>query len=181
MGNPQLTDIKIGWLSGIIDGEGSITMGSHVRHGDTQYMPRVSITNSDPEIIWETIQILEALGCTYYVKPRVQMAGHLGKREMWDIAVFRFEALEKLLTAVIPWLHGKKAKGMLMLSFVCKRLPKINKWKNCKRGYTPDEVSDAENVRKFNDCTRDSEYKEKIQSVLRGNPVESGRNDQALS
>jgi len=182
MENPQVSDIKIGWLSGIIEGEGSIIMAISRVEKRVQYAPRVTITNTDPGIIWETTQVLEALGCGYHIGHRDAGVGHHGDRALWDVVVCRLISLEKLLKAVIPWLHGsKKARGMLVLSFVCKRIPKIQKGTSKDRAYTPDEISDAERFRNFNDRTRDSEFMEKIQSVLQGNLAERGRNDRATS
>ena len=180
MENPQVTDIRIGWLIGIIEGEGSIIMGMSRVGKRVQYMPRVTITNTDPGIIWEATQVLEALGCGYHIVQRDAGNGHYGDRTLWDLIVCRLVSLEKLLKAITPWLCGsKKARAMLVLSFVCKRIPKIQNGTNKDRAYMPDEILDAERIRNFNDRTRDSEYTEKIQSVLQGKLAERGRNDHA--
>lgn len=182
MENPQVTDIQIGWLSAIIEGEGSIIMGVSRVGKRVQYMPKVTVTNTDPGIIWETTQILEALGCGYHIVQRDAGKGHYGDRALWDVMVCRLVSLEKLLKATIPWLHGsKKPRAMLMLSFVLKRIPKLQNGPNKDRAYMPDEISDAEGIRNFNDRTRDSIFLEKVQSVLRGKLEERGRNDHAAS
>lgn len=182
MDNPQVTDIQVGWLTAIIEGEGSIIMAVSRVGKRTQYMPRVTITNTDPAIIWETTQILDAIGCGYHIVKRDAGDGHRGERDLWDVVICRLTSLEKLLKKISPWLHGsKKARAMLTLSFVCKRIPKIQNGTNRDRAYTPDEISDAERFRNLNDFTRDSEFTEKIKSVLQGNLAECGRNDHASS
>ncbi len=180
MDNPQATDIQIGWLAGIIDGEGSIAMGWHVGKRDRGvYNPAVSIVNSNPQIIWDAMSILELIGCTYHVSARGDR-NSLGDRTIWVIQIHRMSSLVTLLRKMVPHLRGKQARAGIMLSYVMSRAPKVNsgnKW--CDRAYTDQEKSWAEKIRSLNDYTRDSEFTEKIESVLQGNLAEPGRNDPA--
>jgi hypothetical protein len=183
MENPQVTDFELGWLAGIWDGEGSIGVSAQTRKGmRTAYRPFVSIGNSDPCIILRIVEDLDIIGCKYFIGMRSESpAPHFGNKPMYQIMLCRFSEIAILLKKLMPHLTGiKKAKASLMLTFVIKRIQKINTCGNSKRHYTDDEIADAERIRNLRDFTQSSEVQkatEKIKSVLRGNPGESGRND----
>lgn len=96
MDNPQVTEFEIGWLIGIIDGEGCYTLAKTVRHGDVSLIPGIKIVNTNLEIVEEIIRILKALGIAHYVynawrtknqKPakRIEIMGLLRIKKFFDL------------------------------------------------------------------------------------------------
>lgn len=134
----------VAWLAGIIDGEGSITMGFYKARG--VYGPAVSIVNTDQSILDECLRILGVLGCSSTVHRR--KINHLGTRPVTQIVVANHASVMRLLEIVHPYLRSekKRVRGKAMLEFVQSRLPKSSE-RNESRGYTPREVELAAQVR----------------------------------
>lgn len=64
--DPVLPPADLGWLAGIIDGEGSIALS----HGGTRSPHlRVGITNGSEAILAKVYAILKAAGISYYAHP----------------------------------------------------------------------------------------------------------------
>jgi len=160
MGNPQVSETRLAWLAGIIDGEGSINMA---KDKSGRYNPQITIVNTDANIILEIATVLNDIGCPFFLQQRKEMNGHYGKKPLWEVQIHRLTALTTLLKSIVPWLVGKKAKGMLMLKYV--QLRSTNP--NINRTYTVEEKNIAEENRHFNDRTRYSSKEEMIQSELR--------------
>ena len=60
---------KIGWLAGIIEGEGCITIGKSTRseNGRLRYNFQIKLDNTNPLMVLEFHRLLG--GCLYEVKP----------------------------------------------------------------------------------------------------------------
>jgi len=171
MDNPQVTDTQIAWLAGILDGEGSITMGYDKKK---HYTPMIAVVNTNPEMIFEVCRILNELGCAFHAAARGDNRGSLGEKTCWQIQVHRLTSVEKILRRITPWLIAKKSRAQLMLVFVSSRIPKLNikpRGRGSPSPYSEEEIKVGERIRHLNDCTQDSE-KEKIQSELRGKLAE---------
>jgi hypothetical protein len=126
MGNQQVTEARIGWLAGIVDGEGSLLFGGSNKKGHQRYTPILTICNTDPGMILEITKIYESLGVSFYVFHRSQNEDqqHFGKKLMHGINVNRLSSLDVLLPILIPNLITKRDKAVLILQFIKKRLPK---------------------------------------------------------
>lgn len=168
MGNPQVTDLA--YFAGIIDGEGSVTMGFTTKPR-VQYAPGVTVVNTDASIINKCIAVLDEIGCKYHISIRKD-TGRLGTKPIWNIQVHRFDSLDRLFTLIIPFMVGKADKAKLVHRWVKLRLPKVQAGCNKDRSYTEEEVTLANEIRNLNDCTRETTHVVKIQSELPGNPVE---------
>ena len=156
MGNQQVTEARIGWLAGIVDGEGSIMFGGTKRNDHHIYTPIVTICNTDPGMILEITKIYESFGIAFYIQHREggSCTGNLGKKTLHQITVNRLSALSILLPLLIPSLITKRTKAVLMLQFVMKRLPKKLYGSNGSRRYTEDEIAVVESFRHPNDYTQ---------------------------
>jgi len=142
MDNQQVTEARIGWLAGIVDGEGSLLFGGSNKSGHQRFTPIITICNTDPGMILEITKIYESLKVSFYVFHRNggDLTGHFGRKQIHGINVNRLSSLEILLPILIPHLITKNTKAVLMLQFVKKRLPKKD-LSNKDREYSEDELA----------------------------------------
>lgn len=131
--NPQQTvsDAEIGWLVGIIEGEGTITIqiSKRARMQALRVEPRIIITNTDQGIIDACLGILTKLGIGRWVrhtKPNNEKYAALVNRSYKDITyihVTGFLRVVKLLELCKVYMRGEKQKrAEVLLRFVKNRL-----------------------------------------------------------
>jgi hypothetical protein len=118
---------ELGWLGGIIDGEGSIDLKLATKlygytHG--RYLtitPSLIIGNTDELIIRKVCELYDSMGLTYYKKlVAPKKASH---KPMWRIKIERMKTLEKLIPTIKQFLFGiKREKAELVLQFCRKRI-----------------------------------------------------------
>lgn len=131
--NLQVTGLvaKIGWLAGIIDGEGSIVLLISERKGadarcNLRVQPRVIVGNTDQGIIDRMIEVLEHLGIGRYIKhdrpmPR-DIPGFHPNKPVTTVYVEGFKRLKILLTVVAPHLAGEKQRrAEILLRYIRQR------------------------------------------------------------
>lgn len=147
MGNPQVTESRLGWLAGILDGEGSVIMAKVKRAWGYNYSPRIAITNTDEEIVREVEAILNALGIRYYYSNRA--SGGLGTKPIVDIILTRLQDLADLIKLLAPHTVGiKKQRMLIMLQFLLSRITKKHlNGKNSMNKLTESEIALAESIR----------------------------------
>jgi hypothetical protein len=107
---------KYGYLAGIIDGEGCITVGRGIReNGVINYNSIVMVTNTNKAVIeW----LHEQFGGMYYgSKPN-----NLVSKPSYRWRLLKKKDIELLLLAIIPYLIIKKEQAKVLLEFV--RLPR---------------------------------------------------------
>ena len=161
MGNQQVTDADLGWLAGVVDGEGSIAI-QRCHHNTPSgrrgyYSARCQVVNTDPGIIAAVLNMLACLDVGHYVTE----SARAGCRMLITVRVDRFESIERLLVAISPHLRGeKRARAGLLLRFVRARMShgknvRGNRFLNVP--YTVEEAATAEQLLhgNLNDYTRD--------------------------
>lgn len=135
MGDPQgtldVTDVEIGWLAGIIDGEGTIAFSvySAPRYRDIRVKPQIIVTNTDRPLIERVSQIMGRLGVGAHFQTREQRHPEGFKavryRPLHVVNVSGFKRTLRLLPFIIPYLvTSKKEKGELVLRYMQQRLAK---------------------------------------------------------
>jgi len=122
-----LTHFEIGWLAGIIDGEGSLAHYYSIRNHDPSLKRSPSygvyIVNSDMDILNDVKKIynkIEVFGnINLKSATKKQREGSFAyTKPCYELVVRRRLDVEKLLKLVIPFLHGnKKVKARAMLDF----------------------------------------------------------------
>lgn len=126
IGNQQATQAEIGWLAGIIDGEGylglSVSKKILADKSTSQLVcAMMHICNTDEEIVLRTQQILEKMDITAYVRASdtTKYFG-AGRKIIYKIQVKRGSNMIRLLENIGSNLTGnKKQRGKLILEF-CK-------------------------------------------------------------
>ncbi len=131
MDNQQATDLEIGWLAGIIDGEGwlgfSVTQDKRPGVGDYRrgicVKTELKITNCDEAIIERATGILQKLGVNPYRRTHKQLG--VGRRPVHECAIKHMASIERVLPTMQPHLTGnKQQRAAIMLRFITLR--KVN-------------------------------------------------------
>lgn len=123
MGNQQETvlETEYGWLAGIIDGEGSISINKSISHRTSiVYCARVQVPNTNQMIIDKVRSIFDRIGAE----------GHTEKRQSQNIkwkvcsiiTLNSAKDIDILLPKIIPYLIGKKSHAEVLYRFVHSRL-----------------------------------------------------------
>ena len=116
-------EIRLSWLGGILDGEGTISFASKYSPTSRQiqyhFRPQITVTNSDPKMIEEITKILKDVDCAYYIKS----AGNPNKRKAnWKVYTqIHFEGmrrLHKFLPIITPYLITKRRQAELILQYI---------------------------------------------------------------
>jgi hypothetical protein len=104
-----LTDIQLGYLAGIIDGEGSISLTGYP-YKPFAMRPRVQIANTDLSML-TTIQ--GWVGGYVYSRP-VRIPG---RKQVFGLAFQSRADILELLRIVEPYLIIKKAQAQLLIAW----------------------------------------------------------------
>lgn len=122
MGNQQATQIEIGWLAGIIDGEGYLGFQVYkTRNHHQSISTELSVVNTDEQIIIKAQKIMLKIG----VNPYINMSSYKMKnkpthKNTWKIVVHRLNTVLKVLEVVNPYLTGAKQDRAILVLEYCK-------------------------------------------------------------
>jgi hypothetical protein len=120
-----MDNTKIAWLAGLIDGEGSIGMyAQRMKKRDGKYITfhrtQVTIANDDVNIVAEAQRVIsEIIGRNAYVATAINNRTYVHHK----VSVCPRKDCIKLLTAVEPYLIGKKAQAQILLSVLKSHRP----------------------------------------------------------
>ncbi len=184
--NQQATvsEIELGWLAGMIDGEGCIHIDLDPRGGAHPYL---TITNTNFEVIEKVADIWHRLGVGCRVYTRRQNSKW---NPVKDCFVIGYRRLKPALIAVMPHLVGKADEALLLYRFVESRLNKcfsLNgklRCRNEERHYSQEEMKIIQALkdkklrnRVLRDYTPDCD---KAEDIVRATQrwVEADRNNQ---
>jgi len=122
MGNQQATREEIGWLAGIIDGEGYLGFNynkdKRKKRGDYVFLtPCLHISNTDEEIVLKSRDIVRKLGVNPYI--RATKATKQVRKDQYRIQIHHMAKMKIILDIVLPYLTGiKKKRAELILEFI---------------------------------------------------------------
>lgn len=138
MGNQQgtlkVSEAELGWLAGIIDGEGSVILFLGVRKGGkiNNVSPQVVVGNTDFALIDRYVDILDRLGAGVHVSTRlpcyktgVEGAKPSSKKykTLKVASTVGFKRVKTLLDAITGYLvTEKQRKSELLLKLIDRRL-----------------------------------------------------------
>ena len=141
---------KLAWLAGIWDGEGSITIFSHIeKNGCRKLCPTISLWNTDIKMIAEVIKILDSFGIRLTIY--AQYARKEKHSDCYKLLSRNMTKIQKFLEIITPYLISKKPQAELLKRFVDSRLSKmVNGIKPQKWNYTEEEQSFEQQMRILN-------------------------------
>ena len=111
----------IGYIIGMLDGEGSYQLGcKYVRSDRHYYSPKVSIFNNNPKIIQQVINALKYIGISYHVwSPQIKGKE---KRIVYRIQIAGIRRVKKFTDLILEYPSGKKERAKLLNDFCNYRL-----------------------------------------------------------
>lgn len=119
----MVSEVRLAWLAGMFDGEGSITVFKHKeRNGTTKLCPSLLVTNCDINIINECDKIFKELGTSFHLFERVN--DKQSHKNSFQINTRNQQYMLTVLKAIEPYLIGKKAQAELSIRFLEKRVGK---------------------------------------------------------
>lgn len=110
----RISKRDLGWLAGIIDGEGSINLSILRRNG--QIIPFLEIGNTNVPTAQKATRIMKTLtekSIRCYPKN-----SQMGYRPCWKVQATSHAAIKSVLQAVLPDLEGKRPQAELMLRYL---------------------------------------------------------------
>lgn len=109
--------VKLAWLAGIFDGEGTITTTKN--NGTTR--PLLQVTNTNQPLLTEVQTLLNEL-VKRPVRACLQQRGKLSVKPCYYLYVTKQSEVKLVLEALIPYLIGKREQAVLLLEYVNIRL-----------------------------------------------------------
>jgi len=119
MGNQQVTDLELGWLAGILDGEGHISMRSSIFQNEIHYSVGFGFTNTSEELLKKVEMICGKLGANLHWQRKAKINQRL---QGWDLATRKIINCKRVLAPLLPLLTSKKEKAKHVLAFCERRL-----------------------------------------------------------
>uniref|UniRef100_A0A6M3J672 Putative homing endonuclease n=1 Tax=viral metagenome TaxID=1070528 RepID=A0A6M3J672_9ZZZZ len=124
MDNPQATDGELGWLAGIIDGDGWVGVCVETEHWyrtghntrQKSIRTEVRITNTDMGIIDHAAEIMRKIGINPYIR---QQGKTKNGTKVYDVSTKRMKSVAILLRPLVSHLAGtKRERAQLVLDFI---------------------------------------------------------------
>lgn len=123
MGNQQATQAEIGWLAGIIDGEGHIGISMVNRKVSRSVAVDLQIVNTDSELIDRVATIMRKLDVNPHIRERVHIKATWSTNTI--VSLRKFAHVRRILIAVMGNLTGiKRAKANMVLALIESRMKK---------------------------------------------------------
>jgi len=113
---------RLNWLGGIIDGEGTVTVIKRVdkRWKQNCWQPRISIANTNLQIIEEIIDILKINRIPYYLQSKKNPNPIWKKR--YDVVICGIRRCNNAIPKLLRFLVAKKEKMQYLLEWCAYRL-----------------------------------------------------------
>jgi hypothetical protein len=112
--NKNINPIAIGYMAGMIDGEGGIYLLKVKRNkGFTRFVPRIEIFNTNKEAL---TYLQKEFQCgRLYPNHR---GNWLSKKPVWYLRILKLNDVYMILKTVAPYLHVKKKMADLMIRYL---------------------------------------------------------------
>lgn len=157
MDNPQVTQTDLAYLAGSMDADGYFSIRRTIQkggHKNAQYSPRIGFVNSNTLILTKVRQIMDDLNIKYYFKENGCGGFDGSKKQTWRISIETMTNSVSLITAILPYLTGKKFQAECILEYCERRIAVsgINRKGKCntKKKYTQRDFELVNNVYEAN-------------------------------
>ena len=170
--NQQQTasDAEIGWLAGILEGEGSICLTVSQRNERRKILrvtPKIIFTNSDKDLMEAVVSILDKIGVGKWVRHTTpnnvstlfKLNGKTTNefKDMMFVYVTGMKRVGRLLEAIIPVMFGEKKERALRLHrFIDARIVKAEE--SGKSSNYKYDREDADNILSFLELTQTKRF-----------------------
>lgn len=117
----MLTETEKAWLAGFWDGEGSITIFTHMeKNGREKICPTIGVTNTHEGVIAHVVELLDRLGTSFSIQTRKRQEDKF--KDAYHVHTRNMAYIKVVLEALQPYLVCKKAQCSLVLRYVNKKL-----------------------------------------------------------
>ena len=144
LGNQQVTLLELGWLAGIIDGEGYVGMQlERIRKHSVVRRATVGlqISNTDEEIALKAISIIKKFGVNPYLKIDKTALRKSTKKTVFVVTIHRMAVLLRVLKPIIQYLTGnKKLRAELVIEFCESRIKNVIRGSHTQNFYSKREL-----------------------------------------
>lgn len=107
--------IELGWLGGIFDGEGTITITIRGRKNQTDLLtPRITVANTDKRIIDKIVSIYKKHNIPYWISYK---EGKGNWKESWRVEITGIKRTLKILPLLKDYLVAKKDLAIKVLDW----------------------------------------------------------------
>jgi hypothetical protein len=147
MDDPQgtlaVTDIELGWLAGVIDGEGTIAFSPYpLRHKgkiiqELRIKPQIIVTNTDKVLIEKVSDIFGRSNIGVHFQTRTQHGNSFSGnkltryRPLHVANISGFKRARKALELIGPHLVSKRVKAEMVLRYIVQRELKRSGKREC--------------------------------------------------
>lgn len=137
-GTLAVTDIEIGWLAGVIDGEGTVAFSPYpLRSGgkiiqELRIKPQVIVTNTDKALVEKVADIFGRCNVGVHFQTRTQHGRSFEGnkptkyRPLHVANISGFKRAKRALELVTPHLVSKKTKSEMVLRYIVQRELKLS-------------------------------------------------------
>lgn len=109
---------KLAWLAGMIDGEGSLRIYRQRIGQSLRFFAQIHITNTNLRIIAEVKSLFDALGIEFNVREIGNRKRNPAHAPCYSVRATKNSAMRKLLSAMLPYLVGKRDQAETVLKFL---------------------------------------------------------------
>lgn len=146
MNEAQQELIDIGWIAGIIDGEGHLGIAKRYHY----YVTHIGINNTTKDTIDRVISIYKKWGVGHCVVARSRGGN---RRDDWEVVVESMPRVLRLIEVVGKHLVGKRLHVEIILKFIESR-QKLPRWStsigSTDRAFSEYELSLVKQIRALN-------------------------------
>ena len=168
----KVTDIEIGWVVGLIDGEGSFFLNGRNHKGDRphtrkyQITPFIHIVNQSIPILNKLTDILDRLELAYYVQwnESHRRTGQF-TRYTWILWVAGFKRIERFLNMFQPYIVGKSKQADVLRDFINSRKEQLKG--NSNSSYTEEEIGMIDKIKTLNNTQGQSDVPQRLHARQR--------------
>ena len=152
MSQPKMTilwhsELEKGWFIGFLEGEGTITITSQ---GHNHYTPRVSLANTELELLSKAYRILKKLGLKPVFRKYMRIKSQIGEKPLHQLYIKGMKCVYPLLISIVSDLTGRKQKlAKLVIKYCESRMGKVHKAPKLRK-YSPYEMKIIEEVHNIN-------------------------------
>ena len=151
----RLTLAEIGWLAGIIDGEGSFYMYPTFAEGKKQKYRRFAVgfgvSNTDEGLILKVAELCDKIDSKLRIKEYKSKS--VKKKKYWKAETQTMAKVRRIIKVTLPYLTCKQVRAKLLLRFIDSRLANWKRYgaaKGRRCHYTEEEICLAEEIVRLN-------------------------------
>src|SRR5258708_22381995 len=110
----RLSEAQIGYLAGVVDGEGSITFVYHkcrTSRSKSAVAYFCAVANSNPLIIEAVTSLLDILSVRYKVYSPKSEWNRKARKQPYAVHVTGMDSVRAVLQVICPYLQGKRTQA----------------------------------------------------------------------